>query len=102
MGNLDHIFIDMPVYTGSNVTKRTINPRELELWCEAVELGIKTDAEHIAKALTLINKMSDLIDQLGDSVKTLATRASELQKVSLYLDERVKALENQKGDINNA
>lgn len=102
MGDLDQIFINVPALPGSNVCRKDINPDMLKAWCEAVELGIKTDAEHIAKALTLINTMSDLIDQLGDSVKTLATRASELQKVSLYLDERVKALENQKGDINNA
>lgn len=101
MGDLDQIFINVPALPGSNVYRKDINPDMLQAWCEAVEFGIKTDAEHIAKALTLINTMSDIIDQLGDSVKTLATKASELQQVSLYLDERVKALESQKGDINN-
>ena len=101
MSDFSDIFINEPALPGSNICKKAIDPNKLESWCEAVEFGIKTDAEHIAKALTMINKMSDLIDQLGDSVKILATRASELQKVSLYLDERVKALESQKGDINN-
>ena len=102
MSSYSDIFIKIPESPDGKIFRVGIDPNKLESWCEAVELGIKTDAEHIAKALTLINKMSDIIDQLGDSVKTLATRASELQKVSLYLDERVKALESQKGDINNA
>jgi hypothetical protein len=96
MGNLDQIFINVPALPGSNVCRKDINPDMLKAWCEAVELGIKTDAEHIAKALTLINKMSDIIDQLGDSVKVLSDRVAELQTVSTYLDERVQKLEAQR------
>ena len=96
MSDMSRIFVDMPVYTGSDIVKRTINPRELETWCVAVELGIKTNAEHIGNALTLINKMSDIIEQLGDSVRVLSDRVVELQTVCKYLDDRVQKLEAQK------
>ena len=102
MSDMSRIFVDMPVYTGSAITKRTINPRELETWCVAMELAIRTNAEQIGNALTLMNKMSDIIEQLGDSVKVLADRIVELQTVCNYLDERVQKLESMKGDNNNA
>lgn len=101
MSDFDKIFIKIPESPDDDICKVGIDSVRLKAWCEAMEYGTKTNAKHIGNALTLINKLSDIIEQLGDSVKTLATRASELQQVSLYLDERVKALESQKGDINN-
>ena len=102
MSEFDKIFIQISQSPDGEICKVGIDSVRLKAWCEAMEYGTKTNAEHIGNALTLINKMSDIIEQLGDSVKTLATRASELQQVSLYLAERVKALESQKGDNNNA
>ena len=102
MSDMSRIFIDMPVYTGSAITKRTINPRELQAWCEAMEYGSKANAEHIGNALTLINKLSDIIEQLGDGVKVLSDRVVELQTVCKYLDDKVQKLESMKGDNNNA
>ena len=102
MSDFDKIFIKIPESPDGDICKVGIDSVRLRAWCEAMEYGTKTNAEHIGNALALINKMSDIIEQLGDSVKTLATRASELQQVSLYLAERVKALESQKGDNNNA
>ena len=102
MSDFRDIFVKIPESPDGEVCKVGIDPIRLQAWCEAMEYGIKTNAEHIGNALTLINKMSDIIEQLGDGVKVLSDRVVELQTVCKYLDDKVQKLESMKGDNNNA
>ena len=102
MSDFDKIFVKIPESPDGDICKVGIDSVRLQAWCEAMEYGTKTNAEHIGNALALINKMSDIIEQLGDSVKVLADRTVELQTVCKYLDDRVQKLESMKGDNNTA
>ena len=96
MSDFDKIFINIPESPDGEICKVGIDSVMLKAWCEAMEYGTKTNAEHIGNALTLINKMSDIIEQLGDGVKVLSDRVVELQTVCKYLEDRIQKLEAQK------
>ena len=96
MSDFDKIFVKIPESPDGEIFKVGIDSVRLKAWCEAMEYGTKTNAEHIGNALTLINKLSDIIEQLGDGVKVLSDRVVELQTVCKYLDDRVQKLEAQK------
>ena len=102
MSDLRDIFIKILESPDGEICKVGIDPNMLQAWCEAMEYGTKTNAKHIGNALTLINKLSDIIKQLGDGVKVLSDRVVELQTVCKYLDDKVQKLESMKGDNNNA
>ena len=102
MSEFDKIFIQISQSPDGEICKVGIDSVRLKAWCEAMEYGTKTNAKHIGNALMLINKLSDIIEQLGDSVKVLSDRVVELQTVCKYLDDKVQKLESMKGDNNNA
>lgn len=102
MGDLDQIFINVPALPGSNVYRKDINPDMLKAWCEAVEVNIKADTEHMQKAFNMITQLADGVEVLQKLTSQISTRITELQTVCTYLDGRLKALENLKGDSDNA